>query len=98
MSLTKALRILLGVLLVLELVFILATTPATMPHNPELTALFNKWKLHPTDENKSAFRAAMDRALEPDRQRQRIAVCFVFMNGTGIYLLYRKLKRLETTS
>jgi hypothetical protein len=79
----------------LELVFFLATTPASMPHNPKLSALFNKWKQRPTEENRSVFHAAMDRALEPDKHRQRIALYLFFINGVALCLLFHRLKRLE---
>jgi hypothetical protein len=93
----KTPRFLVFVLLGLELLFLAATVPGSMPNNPKINALFNEYVRHPTAENKASFNAAMDRAREPDKRRQRIAVYLFVVNGIALCLIYWKVKQLEKT-
>jgi hypothetical protein len=94
----KTAKILFRVLLTLELLFFVAAIPASMPHSPRLSALFHQAVEHPSDENRAAFQAAMERAQASDKRRQRIAVFLLVGNGTALFVLLWALKRTEETN
>jgi hypothetical protein len=93
----KTAKILFRFLLTLELVFFVAAIPASMPHSPRLSALFHQAVEHPSDENRAAFQAAMERARASDKRRQEIALFLLVGNGTALLVLLRALKRVEKT-
>jgi hypothetical protein len=92
----KTLRILFGLLCLLELGCLVGASPGSRPNSQRVRQEVVRWKQNPTAENSASLHAAMDDAENRFGRIRRYSLAGLLVNTVALILTYRLMKNAAT--